>query len=315
MGSAKCITYCHFKGRWCPLVPKRIFQVFPPERGLDGPGGEGSWTPRAAWHSLLDPLQIRWLFTSSCCVLLLFPPVPRPCQLPVLPWARLRQVSSRSLWDKGAFVCSAAGGTQPARRCFVPTCLPSHPPAGPRGAGKRGRALPGFRVQPGVWDKNPPPKKCRQKIHSPPAWGCVSARPRAGTGTGFEQVLPCGVPWGVWGALMGWEQVGSILPKLEPRSSSCCAPPTAHLFYLRILHNQGQLDFLTAPRILSSCLRHNRAPVFSFSFFFPPILNFFLDFFWFNFSQLQSTVIYSQISFFKNIKFNFNPSSSCVTVL
>lgn len=117
----------------------------------------------------------------------------------------------------------AAEGTQPAPRRFVPTCLHHTHPPGPAALGS-GEGL--CQGPAGVWDENPPPKKCRQKIHYPPAWGCVSARPRAGTGTGFEQVLHSGVPWGVWGALMGWEQVGSLLPKLEPRSSSCCAPPS-----------------------------------------------------------------------------------------
>lgn len=277
MGSAKFIKYRNFKGHWGPLtlVPKRIVRIFP------FPGcaaQEGSWTPRAAWHSLVDPLQIPCrsgvLTSSSCFLLLFFPQCPSHASSLCCRGqgrSQLRQVSSRFLWDKGAFVCSAAEGTQPAALCPHLPPHHTHPPGLQSRGGKWGRVLPGFRVQPGVWDKNPPPKKPRQKIHYPPAWGCVSGRPQAGTGTGFEQVLQCEVPWGVWGALMGWERVGSILPKLEPRNSSRCAlPHTAHLFYLHILlHNQGQLDFLTAPRILSSCLRHNCTPVCFILQFFP----------------------------------------------
>lgn len=76
-----------------------------------------------------DPLQIRCLLTSSSCFLLLFFPqcpshASTPCCCRGQGRSRLRQVSSRFLWDKGAFVCSAAEGTQPAALC--PHLPPHH---------------------------------------------------------------------------------------------------------------------------------------------------------------------------------------------
>uniref|UniRef100_A0A8D2MD02 TANGO6 HEAT repeat domain-containing protein n=1 Tax=Zonotrichia albicollis TaxID=44394 RepID=A0A8D2MD02_ZONAL len=97
--------------------------------------------------------------------------------------------------DKGAFVCSAAAeGTRPAQLC--PHLPPSHPPAGPRGAGKWGRALPGSSQESGMQTHH---QRNADKKSIISCLGCVSARPWAGTGTGFEQVLHSGVPWGVWG--------------------------------------------------------------------------------------------------------------------
>lgn len=147
--------------------------------------------------------------------------MPQPCQLPVLPCSgRFPHIS----FGTKEPLCAQQQRGHSQRR-FVPTCLPITPThRGQRawlGNGEGFFQVSGSSQESG---KTPPPKKSRQKIHYPPAWGCVSGRPRAGTGTGFEQVLHCGVPWGVWGALMGWEQVGSILPKLEPRSSSHCVP-------------------------------------------------------------------------------------------
>lgn len=144
----------------------------------------------------------------------------------------------RSLCALGSRGDTASGALSP------PASHHTHPPGERRSGGKWGRALPGFRVQPGVWDKNPPPKKSRQKNPFSSCLGlCFSEAP------GWDrdrQVLQCGVPWGLWGALMGWEQVGSILPKLEPRSSSCCGPPQLHIYFIYVFSSITKVNLISS---------------------------------------------------------------------
>lgn len=227
MGSAEFIKYCNSKGHWCPLalVPKRIFKIFPPEPALDGVSREGIWT--AAWRSLLDlPLQIRCLLLPHPVFYCRVSRCPRRASSPCcrgqgghssgrFPHVSMGQRSLCALSSRGD---TASGALSP------PASHHTHPPGERRSGGKWGRALPGFRVQPGVWDKNPPPKKSRQKIHYPPARGCVSARPRPGTGTGFEQVLQCGVPWAFGGPYWGGSKWDPSFQSWSPGAAAAVTP-------------------------------------------------------------------------------------------
>lgn len=132
MSSAKCIKYCHFKGHWGPLtlVPERIVKISPPEPALD-------WVGCAGWQGQLDtegsmafprgspadPVSFDFLILFFIAV---FPQCPGYASPPCC--RGLRQVSSRFLGDKGAFVCSAAQGTQPVALCPHLPPHRTHPP-------------------------------------------------------------------------------------------------------------------------------------------------------------------------------------------
>lgn len=248
MGSAKYIKYFNFKDHWGPLtlVPNRIVKIFLPEPALAGVSC-ASWEGHQGQHGIpfcitcrspADPVAFNFLILFFIAV---FPPVPQPCQLPVL-----RQVSSRFLWDKGAFVCSAAEGTQPGALCPHLPPHHTHPPALQSQAGKcEGFCqVSGSSQESGIkphHQRNPDKKSI---ILLP---GVVfQGGPGLGQGQALSRFCSVGFPGAFGGPQRGGSKWDPSFQSQSPGAAAAVAPPQLHIYFIYIFSSITKVNLISS---------------------------------------------------------------------